>query len=133
MSLTLTIRDATTTGQPLHSFNLELPSERITVRELIRSRVYQEVKDHNVRAVQSPYRGLVQPSQDESTLNGPRTGGVRRQIDWKRQLDIALEAFKRNQVLVLVDDHQVGDLDEELELRSDTDVAFMKLVPLVGG
>jgi hypothetical protein len=53
MPVLLTVRDETATGQSLHSIDLEFLTERITVRELIRSRVYQEVKDRNVRAAQS--------------------------------------------------------------------------------
>ena len=33
----------------------------------------------------------------------------------------------------LVDDRQVDDLDQEIVLTPDTDVRFLKLVPLVGG
>ena len=50
MSATLTIRDETAAGEPVHEFPLEFPSERITVRELIRERVYQEVTDYNFRS-----------------------------------------------------------------------------------
>jgi hypothetical protein len=131
MPVMLKVRDATTTGHALGELDLELPAERITLRELIRSRVYQEVKDYNVRAVQAPFRGLVQPGPTERELNAPPA--AKRQIDWRRQFDVALEAFKHNRVLILVDDRQVSDLDHELEIRSNTDVAFVKLVPLVGG
>ena len=47
MSATLTIRDETAGGQPLHEWALEVLTERMSVRELIRSRVYQEVQDYN--------------------------------------------------------------------------------------
>jgi hypothetical protein len=32
-----------------------------------------------------------------------------------------------------VDDRQVDTLDDEIALRPDTTVSFLKLVPLVGG
>ena len=48
MSVTLTIRDETATGDICNETPLEFPSERITVRELIRERVYQEVQDFNL-------------------------------------------------------------------------------------
>ena len=47
MSVTLTVRDETTSGDVYHELPLEFPTERITVRELIRERVYQEVQDFN--------------------------------------------------------------------------------------
>ena len=43
-----------------------------------------------------------------------------------------LEAFP-NGFIVLVDDYQVQELDEEIALRPETSVTFLKLVPLVGG
>jgi hypothetical protein len=61
MPATLTIRDETTTGDTLHEWSLDFLTERITVRELIRSRVYQEVQDYNLR-LPTHYRGLVQPT-----------------------------------------------------------------------
>lgn len=47
----------------------EYLSEQITVRELIRSRVYQEVKDFNTQQPEF-FRGLIQPTETEQTLNG---------------------------------------------------------------
>jgi hypothetical protein len=49
MATSLTIRDANTLNLKDDSpvFVLDFLTERITVRELIRSRVYQEVKDYN--------------------------------------------------------------------------------------
>jgi len=45
----LTIRDETTAGKLTHELTLDLLNEKLTVRELIRSRVYQEVDDFNRR------------------------------------------------------------------------------------
>ena len=52
---------------------LEFPTERITVRELIRERVYQEVQDFNRKQGERVFRGLVQPTDAERVLNGRRT------------------------------------------------------------
>ena len=48
-------------------------------------------------------------------------------------LETALDAFQRNGFFVLVDDRQVEGLDEEIEIRLNTTISFVKLVPLVGG
>jgi hypothetical protein len=101
------------------------------VRELIRSRVYQEVQDYN-RKGQEHFRGLVQPTGAEQTLNGFKMK-TRREIDWKKQFEQACEGFKRNGFFILVDEKQVEELDEEIELRAGTTVSFVKLTPLVGG
>ncbi|MEK6642984.1 MAG: hypothetical protein AABZ08_03680 [Planctomycetota bacterium] len=133
MAITLTIRDATSSGQTLNELSLDFLTERVTVRELIRSRVYQEVKDFNVnRAQDRLFRGLVKPTDCERELNDTRPK-ARRDIDWNKQYEVAIDAFRRNGFLILIDDHQSTDLDEEVDLTSKTRVSFLKLVPLVGG
>ena len=77
--LTITIRDETLTGQSIGEHPLDLLTERVTVRELIRSRVYQEVQDYNRRQPET-FRGLIQPTDAEQMLNGYRVRG-HRQID----------------------------------------------------
>jgi hypothetical protein len=129
---TLTIRDEELTGKTLHEFSLDFLTERITVRELIRSRVYQEVKDHNAKQNQSEFRGLVQPTDAERTLNGYRLKKPR-MIDWQEQFDKAVEGFHKNQILILVNDRQMESLDEEIEVGPGTSVSFLRLTLLVGG
>jgi hypothetical protein len=131
MSATLTIRDESVTGQTLHEFSLDFLTEHITVRELIRSRVYQEVQDYNTRRPEE-FQSLVQPTDAERTLNGFRLRRPR-QIDWKKQYEQAVEAFEQNRVLILVDDRQMESLDETIEIRTDTRVSFLRLTMLVGG
>jgi hypothetical protein len=131
MSFTLTVRDESVGGEPAHEQTLEFPVERMTARELIRGRVYQEVQDYN-RSQQGAFRGLVRPVEEETALNGPRSGRPR-PIDWKKQFDRAVEAFEANQVLLLVDDRQVESLDEEVELRQGSVATFLRLSLLVGG
>jgi hypothetical protein len=134
MSTTLTIRDETTFsfgGENDEEFTLDVLTERITVRELIRTRVYQEVRDYNLRQPEY-FRGLVQPTDAERTLNGFKVRQGRR-IDPEKQFERAVESFYRNGFLVLVNDRQVDELEEEIEIRPDTTVTFLKLVPLVGG
>src|ERR1700730_14727372 len=99
MSVTLTIRDETASGDVYHELPLEFPSEHITVRELIRERVYQEVQDFNRKRDEQVFRGLVQPTDAERVLNGKRTEyrlKEHREIQWKPQLEKALDAFDRN-------------------------------------
>lgn len=131
MLATLTIRDGTTGGQPLHEWALNVLTERMSVRELIRSRVYQEVQDYN-QSQPECFRGLIQPSEAEQTLNGFRLP-KKRQIDWKAQFAKATDAFERNQILILFNDRQLESLDEEIEIRPGTAVTFLKLTLLVGG
>ena len=128
---TVTVRDETIAGQNIAEHPLELLSERLTVRELIRSRVYQEVQDYNRRRPES-FNGLVRPTDAEQTLNGYKLAPGRT-IDWKRQFSKACDAFTQNGFFILVNDHQPESLDEELVLTPETRLSFVKLVPLVGG
>jgi len=129
---TLTIRDEELTGKQLGEFSLDFLTEKINVRELIRSRVYQEVKDHNARQNQSVFHGLVQPADAERTLNGYKLKKPR-QLDWQVQFDKASEAVEKNQILILVNDRQMESLEEEISVAPDTNVSFLRLTLLVGG
>ena len=129
--VTLAIVDRAPAGGQPDTWALEIFEERLALRELIRRRVFQEVAEHNARRSGS-FRGLVQPTEVERTLNGDRRRGFRR-VEPEEQYLRVLEAFGRNGFVVLVDDRQVEDLDAEVELRSGTEVTFLRLVPLVGG
>lgn len=139
MPTTVMVHDATTLKRPneqqkepeVQGFVLDLLSERVTVRELIRSRVYQEVHEYNAQQPEH-FRMLVEPSDAERTLNGLRLR-KKRKINWEAQFKQAVDAFERNGFLILVDDLQVADLDEIVEIELGTTVTFLKLVPLVGG
>lgn len=133
MPLTLTIRDEAVTGETTGTMNLEFLTEHVTIRELIRSRVYQEVQDHNLRKHAGAFAGLVRPSEEETALNGERPPLRHREIDWRRQYEVACDAFNRRGFLVLIDAKQADRLDEQVTLRADSQVSFLKLVPLVGG
>jgi hypothetical protein len=131
MPTTLTIRDESTSGQKINTFTLECLTERMTVRELIRARIYQEVQDFNLEEP-GYFNGLVEPAQAEKALNGYRLRQPRK-IDWQDQYEKALDAFSRNGFFILIDDKQAESLDQEFEVKANTEVSFIKLVPLVGG
>jgi hypothetical protein len=129
----LLIRDETTAslGKTEHTFTVHVSGERISVRELIRQRVTQEVEEFNHRQP-AVFRMLVQPNDTERTLNGFKFQKPRL-VDPETQYEKAIEAFEGNGFIVLVDDYQIQGLDDEIALRPETSVTFLKLVPLVGG
>lgn len=137
MAITLTIRDETfgVAGDD-HVIELEMPTESMTVRELIRERVYQEVDDFNrlLRTGQTnaTFRGLVQPDPEERLLNGEKRKGPR-EIAWKRSFDVAIGAYENRRMLVIVGDRETSSLDEVIQIRSGTEVTFLRLVLLAGG
>ena len=129
----LLIRDETTAslGKAEHTFTVHVSGETISVRELIRQRVYQEVEQFNTRQP-AVFRMLVQPNDTERTLNGFKFHKPRL-VDPETQFEKALEAFLGNGFIILVDDRQVESLETEIALYPETSVTFLKLVPLVGG
>lgn len=131
MTVAVTIVDEWTPGGPKNEWALDLLTERVSARELIRSRVYQEVREYNAKTP-GHFQGLVQPTEAERVLNGYRIRQGRK-IDWEAQFAKALDAFQRNGFLLLVDDRQLTDLEEEVEVKPGSEVSFLRLVPLVGG
>ena len=128
---TLTIKDETTAGATSEALVLEFFTQKITVRELITERVKQEVTNYNNNKL-NIFRGLVQPSDTERALNGFKLP-AKREINWEKQAKIAEDAFMGNGFLLLVNDKQLSELDDLIEIRPDTEVTFLKLIPLVGG
>jgi len=110
---------------------LFFPKRTITARELIRERVSQEVKAYNERQPEV-FRGLIAPSNAERVLNGYRLP-KKREVNSEAQCKLALQAFQENGFILLVDERQVSKLDDQIELRPETSVVFLKLTPLVGG
>lgn len=78
MPTTLTIKDETASGQTVKTFTLDCLTERITVRELIRARIHQEVQDYNLKEPEY-FRGLVEPKRTNEIIlpfEGDRTLSV---------------------------------------------------------
>ncbi|MEV5238962.1 hypothetical protein AB0K89_07595 [Streptomyces cinnamoneus] len=123
--------DETTSGERRDARALDVAEERLTLREVIRRRVFEEVAELNAGRSDGR-RGLVQPTETERTLNGAGGCGAPR-LQPQPCYERALATFARNGFLVLVGDRQIEELDDELDLTSGTEITFLKLVPLVGG
>lgn len=131
--ISVTITDQSGAGKVAATITLDGVDSRITLRDLIRTRVREEVARYNVRSASTDvFQGLVMP---DGAMPAP--GGFRmpqpRHVDWEQQADKALEAFGRNGFFVLVAGRQVTDPGETLDLTPDTDIRFLRLVQLVGG
>lgn len=129
----MTIMDQSGAGKVAATITLDGVCSSITLRDLIRTRVREEVARHNAASAGTGFfRGLVMPDGA-----APAPGGFLmpkpRRIDWEQQADKAMDAFGRNGFFVLVGGRQVTDSDESLELTPDTDIRFIRLVQLVGG
>jgi len=131
MAISLKVFDQTNAGARTPAVVLELVSERITARELLERRVRQEVENFNADTPEL-FRGLVQPTDTERVLNGFRLRKPRK-LDWQDQVVAAVNAFDAGRIYLLIDDRQLESLDEELTVTPNTEVIFLKLVPLIGG
>lgn len=134
MTYAVQVLDETTARPtPTPALTLDFEEETVTVRELIRRRVYEECTEYNA-GQRSAFRGLVTPEPAEVALNGEKVGKGH-QLDWEKQYARAAEAFARNGLIVLIGDEQAEDLEQTVTLRlgQPLEVTFLKLVPLVGG
>jgi len=127
----ISIQDQFPIGKVIHELKFEVGTEKMTVSDLIRKRVHEEVMLYNL-SQPGYFQGLVQPSDIEVTLNGNKLR-QKRNLDWEVQAGIALQAFQQNGFFILIDNCQVNDLDELIEIKEDTQIAFIKLIPLIGG
>jgi hypothetical protein len=127
---------------------LELPSEQMTARDLIRCRIEADVAIHNaverarldqkIAAGRDASNGwLVTPGPVERALNGPRgvygPGFHLDLIETEPLIAVALKAFASNGFFMIFDGRQIVDLDEVLTVEPESAVTFLRLVPLMGG
>lgn len=131
---------------PLEPVFLELVSELITLRELIRRTVAQQIQELTITqrldaagtqaalarqylsedevAAQAEAGRVKMPATEESL--GPR-------VNVEAEITKALRAFKAQRFFVFVGGRQVENLDEELDFAQQTQVTFLRLTPLRGG
>jgi len=128
----MVIIDETLGGDLISQRVLESLTERMTVREIIRARIWQEVQEYNSGQRSEEFQGLIRPNVRRTIL-----GSLRRvrcsPIDWEQQFLAATNAFEKNGFFMLVGDEQATHLDDEFVVEPETAVSFVKLVPLVGG
>lgn len=127
MRSTVLITDASRTGDIQQQNVFVFYKERLTVAELIKGRVSQEVEAFN-QLKPNHFNGLVQPFLSKRNRN---TNTLPNRLDFERQYTIALQAFQNNGLAILVNEEPITKLDEEIHLNYDTEISFMKYVQLV--
>ncbi|WDF75839.1 hypothetical protein PQ469_18285 [Mucilaginibacter sp. KACC 22773] len=127
----ITIKDETFAGKILHELEIEFKTETVSVQDIITGRVIKEVENYNNKLPEY-FNGLIEPSDVEKTLNGFKLK-PKKVIDAEKQVYVALNAFQNNGFFVLIDNIQSESLDQQIALRKDTTISFIKLTPLVGG
>jgi hypothetical protein len=131
MSASLKLIDKTPGAAQSTAWIMQVAEPILSAREILRRRVYEEVSRFNASRGEV-FQGFVQPTDTERALNGFKLRKPR-VLDWHEQFDRAIQAFETRGFLLLVGDRQVESLDEELMLSPETDITFLKLVPLIGG
>ncbi|MEM9105365.1 MAG: hypothetical protein AAGC96_06880 [Pseudomonadota bacterium] len=129
-------------GQPaLDTFELHLASERLSARDLIRRRVFEEVKRINAdsaadREGHDRARSFLvgfKADPVEQELNASKTSRRWAPLSPEDEYAAALEGFESNTFVMLFDDRQIEDLDDFVTVTQDSELVFLRLVPLVGG
>ena len=138
MVATITFKDETLTGNLIQEMSISVQSETLTLREIIMLRVEEEIKRQTDEKHKRFLTALSDLSEHERLLNGPKwteksPEKLPTMPDPEAHGYRALEAFKRNGYFVLVDDHQIEDLEAVVQLHAQTNISFVKMTPLVGG
>lgn len=130
----------------LDSVWLEILEERITVAELIRCTVEEQIctmmEKRKLEALETE-RLLAQRYLAPSEIEAKAQQGVVRYphinpsrkttIDPGLQVQRAQESFRAGNYLILIDGQQAESLEEEWVLTSTAKITFLRLMPLVGG
>lgn len=133
-------------GPGLAPVRLELAAERISVRELIRRAVAEQIRELTGR--QQAEAEVVQLALARQYLSAKdvevqaETGRIRlpsgpkraeKTLDTAREVGKALRGFEARAFRVVVDGETLESLDEEITLTRTSKVVFLRLMPLVGG
>jgi hypothetical protein len=120
---------------------VELSQERITLRELIRLAVAEQVAE--LRASVGRCRQMLdrQYMTDADVAAAARRGAVKMpspadaasEPDVEVEIERALRAFEGATFVVFNGGRQIEHLDEELTVRLGEPVVFLRLTALVGG
>lgn len=130
-TVTINIKDETAGGKVTNELKVSFKDNLTTVQDIIKARVHAEVESYNKRMPEY-FKGLVQPKDAETTLNGFRVK-EKRKVDAEKQILTALDAFNKNGYFVLIDNIQAENLEQMVVINANTSISFVKLTPLVGG
>ena len=123
--MNVVIRDESMNREMLQEFNVAVAADRITVRDLIRTRVCQEFASENSQRVWAS-----DIPNDKLPNNIARTTIM--PSDWTSELAKALDAFITNRIVIFVNDRQVKSLDETIEIGTETKISFLRLGFMMG-
>lgn len=111
---------------------------RLTLRDLIARIVRSEVRAFRERQVaRRTFRALTARQITEQAEKGRIEMGSReipdQVVDEEEAVAVAAQAFEDGIYLVLIDGEDQRELDREIHVKSDSQVAFVRLSLLAGG
>ena len=118
------------TGQRTSHVRLTLPVATLTVQELIAHKVRQEVEEfftHQRPDVSGEY---LTPEELLGVTTSASRGATETALD---EIARAQQAFTARTYMIVVDNERVWEPDTLLTLCPETQVEFIKILPLVGG
>jgi len=117
-------------GQRTSHVRLTLPVTTLTVQELIAHKVRQEVEEfftHQRPDVSGEY---LTPEELLGVTTSASRGATETALD---EIARAQQAFTARTYMIVVDNERVWEPDTLLTLCPETQVEFIKILPLVGG
>lgn len=131
-------------SKPLFTdWNIPLPPEilggrqHLTLRDLITRIVLEEVEAFRTRQEQQHLIRILSKAQiQQGVAKGKiEMGGkdFEGEVNAQASVDNALQAFEDGFYYIFIDDEQQERLDKEVYLKPDSQILFLRLVPLVGG
>ena len=109
----------------------------VLLRDLVTRIVRQEVSAFRQRQAE---RRFIQVLTQQEVARGAQEGKVSmggtdldQHVDTNAAVATALQAFEDGVYLVFVDGQQVSSVDEQVHLKPDSQVTFVRLVALAGG
>jgi hypothetical protein len=117
---------------------LKSPGDNVTLRSLIEKIVRNEVSSFNQRQKDNQVlRALTSKQISEGAAKGKIDMGGRdheaQHADADQAVATAMEAFQDGLFLVVVDEDEKRNLDQQLFLKPDSRVTFIRLTLLAGG
>jgi len=114
----------------------EVPGSPLTLTDLIQLIVTERVKAYNAKTPDSDIVALLTQEDIDSQLQTGKVGFGRRlsnkSANLQKAVDAALLAFSDGLYRVFIDEKEIVNLDEHLEIRQDSKIAFIRLTFLSG-
>ncbi|MGG6265686.1 hypothetical protein ACQ4M3_09185 [Leptolyngbya sp. AN03gr2] len=115
----------------------ELEAEEITLRSLLTHIVHAEVESFRSRQSQRRLLNILSPEQIQAGLAQGKieSGGseLDQAVEVEQAVETALQAFADGFYFVFLDEQQIESLETKVALGEQSELLFLRLVPLVGG